>query len=106
MQAAALRLGCSERHYRRQFARHMGLGPAAWLRIRRWEDAVQDLADGASALPLAELSAHAGYADQAHMSRDVRAFARQSPAQLQRLLGRGKGQWALQAARVRLVQDR
>ncbi len=48
----------------------------------------------------------AGYADQAHLTRETGAIASRSPAQLRRALERGEGHWSLQPARVRNLQDR
>lgn len=102
VEAAAESLGVSARHYRRRFTDHMGLAPAAWLRITRWEQSLQDLAQASS---LAELSARHGYADQAHLTRETRALLGTSPARLRHALRAGEGGWALQPARVRFVQD-
>jgi AraC-like DNA-binding protein len=103
VEAAALACGWSARHYRRRFQACMGLAPASWLRITRWEASVLALAQLPA--PLAELSAHGGYADQAHLARDTRAFTGATPARLRRALQAGAGHWSLQPARVRSVQD-
>jgi AraC-like DNA-binding protein len=104
--AAAVACGVSERHYRRRFVDAMGLAPAQWVRLARWERALPELLAG-TAPPLGELAAGAGYADQAHLTRDTRALAGTPPARLQRLVRVGEGHWALRpaAARVRSVQD-
>jgi AraC-like DNA-binding protein len=104
--AAAAACGVSERQYRRRFVDAMGLAPAQWVRLARWERALPELLAGA-APPLGELAAGAGYADQAHLTRDTRALAGTPPARLQRLVRVGEGHWALRpaAARVRSVQD-
>ncbi|QJW85207.1 helix-turn-helix domain-containing protein [Ramlibacter terrae] len=57
----------------------MGLPPATWLRIRRWEVAVGALA-GHETTSRAELSLRHGFSDQAHLARDTRAIADASPA--------------------------
>lgn len=106
VEPAAAAVGCSERQYRRRFLRHMGLGPAAWLRLTRWHSALLGLAPHERpAPPLAELAAEAGYADQSHLTRETGAIASRSPAQLRRALERGEGHWSLQPARVRNLQD-
>ncbi|QJW85340.1 AraC family transcriptional regulator [Ramlibacter terrae] len=102
--AAAEVLGCSVRHYLRRFRGAMGLPPATWLRIRRWETAVGALA-GHETTSLAELSLRHGFSDQAHLARDTRAIADASPARLRRLLWEKAGHWSLQPAHVRLIQD-
>jgi AraC-like DNA-binding protein len=98
--AAAAALGCSERQYRRRFQRHLGLGPAAWQRVRRWEETLQELLAPGAPSPLADLAAGHGYADQSHLARDTQDFVRASPGAL-----RTAGDWPLAAARVRILQD-
>lgn len=98
--AAAQAVGCSERQYRRRFQRHLGLGPAAWLRVRRWEGALQDLLAPGTAPSIAQLAAGHDYADQAHLARETRSFVHDSPARLRR-----SADWALLPARVRILQD-
>lgn len=97
--AAAVATGCSERHYRRRFHRALGLGPAAWLRVRRWEATVQGLL-APDAAPLAALAADHGYADQAHLARETQSFVRTTPSRL-----RAAADWPLAPARVRILQD-
>jgi AraC-like DNA-binding protein len=104
VQAAANGLGCSARQYLRRFRQAMGLAPAAWLRIRRWEAALQAMAgDGADSL--ADLSLHQGYADQSHLARETRALVAETPLRLRRTLRQHQGPWPLRAAHVRSVQD-
>lgn len=98
--AAAQAVGCSERQYRRRFQRHLGLAPAAWLRVRRWEATLQDLLAPGAAPSLADLAAGHDYADQAHLARETRSFVHNTPARL-----RGSADWALLPARVRILQD-
>ncbi|MEJ7932191.1 helix-turn-helix domain-containing protein [Ramlibacter sp. AN1015] len=69
VESAAAACGCSARQYRRRFQQAMGLAPAAWLRITRWERAVLQFARLQSHGSLAEVSVASGYADQAHMTR-------------------------------------
>lgn len=98
--AAAAALGCSERQYRRRFQRHLGLGPATWLRVRRWEETLQGLLAPHAPASLADLAAGHGYADQSHLARDTQDFVHASPARL-----RGAADWPLAPARVRILQD-
>ncbi|MBC5781952.1 helix-turn-helix domain-containing protein [Ramlibacter sp. USB13] len=97
---AAAAVGCSERQYRRRFQRQQGLGPAAWLRVRRWEEALQGLLAPEARPALARLAAGHGYADQAHLTRDTQDFVHASPARL-----RHAHDWSLAPARVRILQD-
>ncbi len=66
-------LDLSDRQLRRRFASSVGYGPATYLRVARLQR-VRDLALG-TPLSLADLAFEAGYADQAHLSRDVRELA-------------------------------
>lgn len=74
---AASEAGLSERHLRRRFIEAIGLSPKAFAKARRqraaWLTAIHD------GLSLAQSAAAAGYADQAHFSRDVK-FTYGAPA--------------------------
>jgi AraC-like DNA-binding protein len=102
--AAAAALGCSTRQYLRRFRHAMGLSPATWLRIRRWETALRAMA-GAPHDSMAQLSLQQGFADQAHLARETRALVDETPVRLRRLLMEDAGPWSLRPARVRFVQD-
>jgi AraC-like DNA-binding protein len=65
-------LGMSERQLRRRSLELFGYGPKTLARILRLSGAV-DLAR--SGLRFADVAADTGYADQAHLARDVREFA-------------------------------
>ncbi|WP_174531163.1 helix-turn-helix domain-containing protein, partial [Micromonospora maritima] len=56
-----------------------GYGPKTLARILRMRRAL-DLAHAGA--PLAEVAARTGYADQAHLTRDVREFAGMPPTRL------------------------
>ncbi|QWF77218.1 DUF6597 domain-containing transcriptional factor [Amycolatopsis sp. CA-230715] len=64
-------LGLSERALRRRFTVAVGYGPATYLRVARLQRAI---AMAPHAGGLAALAVAAGYADQAHLSRDCRAL--------------------------------
>ena len=66
------RLGLSPRQLQRRSNAAFGYGPKTLARIFRMQRAVS-LARGGSSF--ASVSAEAGYADQAHLSREVRAMA-------------------------------
>lgn len=72
-------LGCSRRHVSARFREEFGLTPKTLARILRFEHAV-GLAAAAGAPAWAEVSAAAGYADQAHLVRDWRSFTGRTPA--------------------------
>lgn len=76
---AAERAGISERHLQRRFSVAVGYGPKTFQRIVRFQRA---LADATAGDGLAGLAARAGYADQAHMSREIRRLSGQPAAAL------------------------
>lgn len=68
----AARLGVSQRTVTRLARRHVGMTPAAMIRRRRLQEAAEELRSDPG-VPLAEVAARHGYADQSHLSREVRA---------------------------------
>jgi AraC-like DNA-binding protein len=62
----------SERQFRRRSLTAFGYGPKTLARILRLDRALGLAHQG---IPAARVAAHAGYADQAHLSRDVKALA-------------------------------
>jgi AraC-like DNA-binding protein len=76
-------LEVGERRLRRRFAAAVGYGPKTFQRVLR----LQRVLALAGRLPragasLAAIAAEAGYADQAHMSRELQALTGRSPAAL------------------------
>lgn len=65
-------VGWSRRTVQRQCVAVFGYGPATLRRVLRFRAAQRLLRRG---LPVAEVAASAGYADQPHLHRDVRALA-------------------------------
>lgn len=65
-------VGLSERQLLRRSLAAFGYGPKTLARVLRMERA---LVMAASGIPSAEVAASTGYADQAHLSRDVKALA-------------------------------
>ncbi|MCX2729514.1 AraC family transcriptional regulator [Saccharopolyspora sp. NFXS83] len=82
VEALAARLGWSRRPLVRRFHHQLGITPKAAARVLRFERAAELLARGSRGL--ARVAADAGYADQAHLSREVRALTRWTPTQLRR----------------------
>jgi AraC-like DNA-binding protein len=70
--ATARELGLGARQLHRRSLAAFGYGPKTLARILRLQRA---LALARSGLPQAETAARAGYADQPHMTRDVRELA-------------------------------
>ena len=74
------RVHVSERQLERRFAERVGYGPKTFQRIARFQRAVDQLGkDGAG---LAGAAVSAGYADQAHLTRETRRLAGLSPREL------------------------
>lgn len=76
--------GVSAEHASRALSVSHGMSPQALRREFRWRRALALLTTPA---PLAEVAAEAGFADQSHLSRIVRAHAGLPPAALRRRLG-------------------
>ncbi|MET8570011.1 helix-turn-helix domain-containing protein [Streptomyces sp. NPDC004783] len=77
--ATADELGIGSRRLHRRSLAAFGYGPKALARVLRLRRALALARGGTS---LAETAARAGYADQAHMTRDVRELTGMSPARL------------------------
>lgn len=69
--ALATTVGLSERQLHRRCLAAFGYGPKALARILRMERALSLARDE---IPLAEVAAVAGYADQPHLTREVKAL--------------------------------
>jgi AraC family transcriptional regulator len=68
----------------RRYRRHFGHTPGAAIRRARINRAIAALTRGAQ---LADLAAATGYADQSHLTREIRAFYGLSPKQLRAAFG-------------------
>lgn len=80
--AVAADLDLSERHLRRLVLTHTGLDPRTFQRVARFQRFLalaERTGEGGS---LAGLAARAGYADQAHLSRETRALSGLTPSAL------------------------
>lgn len=75
------RVGLSGRQLRRALHTEVGLGPKTFQRIGRLQRFLA-LAEAGPGRGLAELAAEAGYADQPHLSREARALAGLTAAEL------------------------
>lgn len=73
--------GFSRRHLTASFTRQIGLPPRTMGRILRFGRLLEHLEGGVEPR-WAELAADCGYYDQAHLNRDVRAFAGTTPSAL------------------------
>jgi AraC-like DNA-binding protein len=89
-EAVAEDVGLSERQFRRRCQAAVGYGPKTLQRVLRFQRFVRMLDAAAEAGPpdLAEAAARAGYADQAHLTRECAALSGLTPAVLARVRGR------------------
>jgi AraC-like DNA-binding protein len=72
-------VGLGERHLRRRFAAAVGYGPKTFARVARFRVALGLVRMGE---PLATAALAAGYADQAHMTREMVELAGHTPGEL------------------------
>lgn len=86
VQAVQDRLGLSERSVRRLCHDHFGYGAKTLERILRFQRFYACLRRLPEAASLAVLAAEAGYADQAHLGREVQALCGMTPARLRQQL--------------------
>lgn len=80
------RLGLSTRQLHRRCLSSFGYGPRRLTRVLRLSRLCDERG---SSVPLAQLAHATGYADQAHLSREVRELAGTTPARLVQLLATG-----------------
>lgn len=78
IEAVARHVGWSRRHLGEKFGDEVGLTPKQVARVARFDRARRLAATGHS---LAEVAGVTGYADQAHLTREWRALAGQTPRQ-------------------------
>ena len=79
--ALAEELGCSRKHLTLSFRRAFGMTPKTFGRVLRFGQAERRLSYDRP-LTLADLAQACGYADQAHFTREFRAFAGETPTSL------------------------
>jgi AraC-like DNA-binding protein len=82
--AAANHPATTREHASRTFRRHFGFSPSVFRSERRFRDALALLADFTT--PLASVALDAGFADQAHLTRDFRARTGTTPGAFRRSL--------------------
>jgi AraC-like DNA-binding protein len=78
--AVARAIGTSERSLHRDVVRWSGLAPKPLARILRMQRCLAALRQGR--MPLATLALRLGYADQAHMTRELKALAGVTPREI------------------------
>lgn len=77
--AVGTALGVSERQLRRRFTEAVGYGPKTLARILRFQRFLELVPTGDD---LARLALSAGYADQAHLTRETRRLSGRTPLEL------------------------
>lgn len=77
VRTTAKTLAVSPRHLRRLVHEHVGIGPAEYVRLARFIDAMHRMT--APGRTLTEIAHATGYYDQAHFCRDFRSFAGMTP---------------------------
>jgi AraC-like DNA-binding protein len=76
----ALALGIAERSLHRDLVRWTGLAPKSMARILRMQRTIAAIRAGR--MPLADLALRMGYADQAHMTRELTELAGFTPSEV------------------------
>lgn len=77
-------IGCSSRQLHRRFTSAVGYGPKTFQSVLRFQRLLGLAARTAASRSLAQFSVAAGYADQAHMTREVQGFSGSPPTVLLR----------------------
>ena len=77
-------IGISERQLHRRFSAAIGYGPKMFQSVLRFQRLLKTARESGAQQSLADLAASAGYADQAHMTRDVHRLADVRPTALLR----------------------
>jgi AraC-like DNA-binding protein len=77
-------IGISERQLHRRFSAAIGYGPKTFQSVMRFQRLLKIARETGAEQSLADLAAVAGYADQAHMNRDVHRLANVRPTALLR----------------------
>ena len=77
-------IGISERQLHRRFSAAIGYGPKMFQSVLRFQRLLKIARETGHERSLADLAASAGYADQAHMTRDVHRLADVRPTVLLR----------------------
>jgi AraC-like DNA-binding protein len=75
-------LGISNRQLQRRFSHAIGYGPKMFQSVLRFQRLLHLANRNTMSQSLADLAAHAGYSDQAHMTREVQRFAGCTPTAL------------------------
>jgi transcriptional regulator GlxA family with amidase domain len=77
-------IGVSERQLHRRFSAAIGYGPKTFQSVMRFQRLLKTAREKGAEQSLADLAANVGYADQAHMTREVHRLANLRPTVLLR----------------------
>ena len=75
-------LGISTRSLRRRFGQDIGMAPKRWLRLKRLDSVLRELASKDGVASLADLADAHGFADQAHLTREITRMTGATPNRL------------------------
>jgi AraC-like DNA-binding protein len=78
------RIGYSQKHFTELFRRHVGVTPKSYLKIMRFQRAVQTI-DSAESIDWSRISHDCGFYDQAHFIHDFKGFSGFTPEQYARI---------------------
>jgi AraC-like DNA-binding protein len=87
LEQVAATIDISERQLRRRFHDAVGYGPKTLQRVYRFQRFVRRIDERRVSIDLATIAAEAGYADQAHLTRECVALSGLTPAALARARG-------------------
>lgn len=80
--ALAERLGASVRTIERLFHQDIGMPPKQFIRLIRFQNALDKLRVNGSGLNLADLACDCGYADQSHLAKEFNSFSQRPPSRI------------------------
>jgi AraC-like DNA-binding protein len=94
----AARAGLGDRHFRRRFVEHAGMGPKHYAKVARFTFAVS-LKTARPSRTWADVSQHAGYFDQMHLVKDFKSLTEAPPSRLISQIGPTGGDFFRPGAR-------
>lgn len=74
------------RKIERQFKHYIGISPKRYQQLSRVNRVMDQLRHEPNAMPLTDIAHHMGYSDQAHLSREFKAFNRITPRQYRTII--------------------
>ncbi len=83
----AAEAGLSKRRFIELFRTQVGLTPKLFARVRRFQAAIDAIAEAAPRVDWPEIALHCGYFDQAHFIRDFKQFCGLTPGRYMRQRG-------------------